>query len=1022
MSALALLIVVVIAVVLFAKFEDLSFKLARLRKDFEQLQAQLQRLQNLRASGPEAEASAPVALPVRPAPPRESPMPPRPIVQPMPLPQPGPVAVAMSSLRLATTKPVDWENFVGVKLFAWVGGFALFLAVVFFVKYSIEHGLISPLMRVSFGFLTGIGAILGGLWMRRQKDYEVTVQTLCAAGISILYADIFACRSFYNFLSPVAAFPFMILVTVAAFFLAVRLNARYVAILGLIGGFLTPPLLSTGVDHPIALFSYILLLDAGLAAVAVRQNWGFLMPMAMLGTFAMEAGWTARFFRAEKATLAAGIYFLFPFFYLAVAEAAERRKKTDALLQDTPSWMALLSLVFVAVLLRYPSVGQRPGLVLTLLLALSAMPAYLSARRESARLVYALAGSAAFLLLAWWTNAFMKGAMLYWGLAYYLAFAVLHALLPIVYLRAASHPSPLPVGEGGRRPGERMGKGIFIGQAAPFLMLVLLLFSMTVCDSLSFAMWPVVMLLGMFAIAVAWFAASLFTALATLALVMGCAGVWLFRLPDVAGLPGILTMLGFLSCAFFAWGLFVTGRKSLLAGNAAISRVGEMDPRAKELLPMSSVTLPFLLLAMVVLKLRMADPSPVYGLMLLLNVLLLALARYRGIEAAPAAALASSVLVQFCWLFTNGAQKNPATLLAWAIGFYALFAGFPFAAKRRLKTMTPWTAAALAGIAHLPMVWLAVRELLGSPYMAVVPGFFAITSLISLTGLLDEPKGERKNSLLAWFGGVTLFFVTAIIPVHFDKEWITLGWALEGAALLWLFRRVPHDGLKTWGLGLLAIAFVRLAINPAVLAYHPRTATPILNWYLFVYGAAIAAYFLAAAWLEGPHPPLSAPPRPCLPAGRSHPLPGRERELQTSPLPSWERVPGGRVRALLHAAGAVLLFLLLNIEIADFYSTGATITFNFSGNLAQDMTYSLAWALFAIVLLMIGIRQSRRPVRYASLALLTLTITKVFLHDLWRLGGLFRVGSIIGLAIILMLVSFLYQRFLATEPREAHHV
>ncbi len=89
---------------------------------------------------------------------------------------------------------------------------------------------------------------------------------------------------------------------------------------------------------------------------------------------------------------------------------------------------------------------------------------------------------------------------------------------------------------------------------------------------------------------------------------------------------------------------------------------------------------------------------------------------------------------------------------------------------------------------------------------------------------------------LAWFGGVALFFITLIFPIQFDRQWITIGWALEGAALLWLFHRVPHPGLRLAGVGLLVAAFVRLALNPAVLEYHPRAATPIFNWYLYAYG------------------------------------------------------------------------------------------------------------------------------------------------------------------------------------------
>src|SRR5436189_6290192 len=89
----------------------------------------------------------------------------------------------------------------------------------------------------------------------------------------ILYALTFACRAVYHFpfFGPVPTFALMALVTAAAFLLAVRLDAQVVALLGMLGGFLTPVLLSTGQDAPVALFAYIVLLDAGLLAVALCQ-------------------------------------------------------------------------------------------------------------------------------------------------------------------------------------------------------------------------------------------------------------------------------------------------------------------------------------------------------------------------------------------------------------------------------------------------------------------------------------------------------------------------------------------------------------------------------------------------------------------------------------------------------------------------------------------------------------------------------------------------------------------------------
>jgi hypothetical protein len=136
--------------------------------------------------------------------------------------------------------------------------------------------------------------------------------------------------------------------------------------------------------------------------------------------------------------------------------------------------------------------------------------------------------------------------------------------------------------------------------------------------------------------------------------------------------------------------------------------------------------------------------------------------------------------------------------------------------------------------------------------------------------------------------------------------WITIGWALEGAALIWLFRRIPHRGLVAWAAALLIAVFYGSCSTRPCSAITRRRTAPSFNWYLYTYLVSAASFFAAAYWF----------PR------------------------AWKRSIGAAC-----AMGTVLLFALLNIEIADFYSTGPTLTFNFlSSSLAQDLTYTMGWA------------------------------------------------------------------------------
>jgi uncharacterized membrane protein len=305
-----------------------------------------------------------------------------------------------------------------------------------------------------------------------------------------------------------------------------------------------------------------------------------------------------------------------------------------------------------------------------------------------------------------------------------------------------------------------------------------------------------------------------------------------------------------------------------------------------------------------------------------------------------------------------------------------LFLAFPFLVRRRIEGLKgPWWASAFAGPVYYILLYPAWKAWAGAEIMGLLPAVLAAAYLIALA-LINQDADEGRTGRQALMGGAALFFISAIFPAQFSRQWITLGWALEGAALVALFRRVPHGGLKLWALGLLSAVFVRLALNPAVLSYHPRTGTPLWNWYLGVYGVAALACLAAAKWWE----------------------------------PVDEKVMGASPRSFLASLGGVLLFLLMNIQIADAFSTGATLTFTLSGSLAQDMAYTLGWGAFGFVLLVLGLTKNRRAVLHTAMVLLAVTVGKLFLHDVWRLPLLYRAGAFAGLAVVLIAGSFLYQR------------
>lgn len=119
---------------------------------------------------------------------------------------------------------------------------------------------------------------------------------------------------------------------------------------------------------------------------------------------------------------------------------------------------------------------------------------------------------------------------------------------------------------------------------------------------------------------------------------------------------------------------------------------------------------------------------------------------------------------------------------------------------------------------------------------------------------------------------------------------------------------------------------------------------------------------------------------------------------------------GAASSASLYAIGSLgLLFVWMNAEIRHWFH-GPVITMG-SVSSGESWTYTAGWLLFAGVLLAIGILRSNAAARYASLAFIGLTVIKTFLYDLSEFEGIGRAASFLALGLGLVLVGYLYQRY-----------
>ena len=261
-------------------------------------------------------------------------------------------------------KPFDWEQLLGVRGAAWLGGIALLVAGTLFAKYSIENGLIGPEMRVALLVLLSLGLLSGSEFFMRPK-YTVTANAVCGAGIAMLYVAFFAARVLYDLLPTWAAFLLMLLTTVLAVLLSLRYNTMYIAVLGLLGGFATPVSLSTGQDQPVGLFAYVLLLNFGFLWVAVKRLWHKLLSLSLAATLLLQTGWALVHLSPEKLPILVGTSALFALLYVAVTLFAKRFDEAQKQrLLWTATSASVWPFVFVFVLSLMPRYAQHwPQLV-----------------------------------------------------------------------------------------------------------------------------------------------------------------------------------------------------------------------------------------------------------------------------------------------------------------------------------------------------------------------------------------------------------------------------------------------------------------------------------------------------------------------------------------------------------------------------------------------------------------------------------------------------------------------------------
>jgi len=343
------------------------------------------------------------------------------------------------------------------------------------------------------------------------------------------------------------------------------------------------------------------------------------------------------------------------------------------------------------------------------------------------------------------------------------------------------------------------------------------------------------------------------------------------------------------------------------------------------------------------------------------------------------------------WYSAYYSRSELGITLAFATLFFAIFAVAPIVARRDeqpgiFAALPLFLAFVNAGVYFLQafaMIDEVDKHLMAWFALALAAVYLILSRLAR--DRYPEPGNARRLQLLHL--ALAVGFITVAIPIRLDGHWITIGWFIEAAVLLWVADRISSDLLSAFALTALALGVIRLLVLDN---FH--TSTLIFNWRMLTHGIAIAVFSLVA-WFAS------------------------RRGDQT----------GRQVAAFAIVSLNVLALIALSREVSSYFSqqqaalsreryrdwspvTGAELSPWRHLQIVEAFTYSALWMAYGAMLMIVGFWRRSAFIRWQALFLIAATIVKVFVYDVWELDRGFRIVSFIVLGVLLLAISFVYQK------------
>lgn len=242
----------------------------------------------------------------------------------------GQFSAAVSKEVTTSPEQNTLEHFIGLKLIHIAGIIVLVTGLSIGVKYAIDRELISELSRILLAYLAG--AVLFVLSLRLKKNYKIFSAILVSGSMASLYFTTYAAFVYYGFFPPIVAFLIMAALTVYTIITSISYNRQEIGILGMVGAYGIPFLISSNSERVDLLFSYVLLINLGVAFLSFRKSWKTMSYLAMLITWTLFIGWGITRYENSWLTTAFAFLAIYYLLFLLLALAPRITGKTHHIL------------------------------------------------------------------------------------------------------------------------------------------------------------------------------------------------------------------------------------------------------------------------------------------------------------------------------------------------------------------------------------------------------------------------------------------------------------------------------------------------------------------------------------------------------------------------------------------------------------------------------------------------------------------------------------------------------------------